>query len=80
MQLIQAKKGAVVRVVGFTGAAELEHKLRQLGLIPGDLGKVMRLAPMGGPLMIEINGRAIALGRRVAASIIDEETPCVSPS
>ena len=50
----------------------MELKLRQLGLLPGDLARVMRHAPFGGPIMIEVNGRTIALGKGVAAKIAVE--------
>jgi ferrous iron transport protein A len=72
MTLIQAKTGQSVRIMSFIGGVGLEHKLRQLGLVPGDKAKVLRHAPLGGPILVEVDGRSIALGRGVAAKVIVE--------
>ncbi len=79
MALIQVVSGTSVRIVGFTSGHELESKLRQLGVLPGDVAKVIRQAPLGGPFLIEISGREIALGQGIAAKIKVEEIECVSP-
>jgi ferrous iron transport protein A len=50
----------------------LRTKLRQYGLHMGDSLRVLRAAPLGGPLLIEVNGREIALGRSVAEKIMVE--------
>lgn len=52
--------------------SRLRSKLRQHGLHIGDCIQVLRLAPMGGPLLIAIHGREIALGRTVAEKIFVE--------
>jgi len=38
-------------------------------LYPGDRVRVLRAAPLGGPLLVEVNGREIAIGRGVAENI-----------
>lgn len=50
----------------------LQAKLRQYGLHIGDCVRVLRSAPLGGPLLVEVNGREIALGRGVAEKIFVE--------
>ncbi len=50
----------------------LRKKLVQYGLHLGDRLHVLRVAPMGGPLLVEVNGREIALGRTVAKKILVE--------
>jgi ferrous iron transport protein A len=50
----------------------LRKKLVQYGLHLGDRLHVLRVAPMGGPLLVEVNGREIALGRAVAKKILVE--------
>jgi ferrous iron transport protein A len=72
MTLIQAKTGQTVRILSFKGGVGLEHKLRQLGLVPGDSARVLRHAPLGGPILVEVDGRSIALGRGVASKVIVE--------
>jgi len=78
MRLLEIGNGNFVRVVGFDGGHHMQHKLRQLGILPGDCIRVVRQAPFGGPFLLEVGGREIALGRRIAARILVEETECVS--
>ena len=72
MTLIQVETGKTVRIMSFKGGVGLEHKLRQLGLVPGDNARVLRHAPFGGPILVEVEGRSIALGRGVASKVIVE--------
>jgi ferrous iron transport protein A len=76
--LLQFSPGALVRVIDFDGGANLRSKLIQYGIHPGDCLKVLRQAPLGGPLLVECNQREIALGRGVADKIIVERDPCDS--
>ena len=50
----------------------LRKKLMQYGLHVGDHLHVLRIAPLGGPLLVEANGREVALGRAVAEKILVE--------
>jgi ferrous iron transport protein A len=72
MTLIQVKTGQTVKIKHFEGGANFEHKLRQLGLVPGDNARVLRHAPLGGPILVEVGGRSIALGRGVASRVVVE--------
>ncbi len=78
MQLLRVENGRWVRIVGIGGSRGLENKLRQLGLSPGDCTRVLRQAPLGGPLLLEVSGRTIAVGRRIAAQIEVEDSECAS--
>ena len=72
INLLQAPIGGRVRIHSFSGGKGVARKLRQYGLFAGDEARLLRLAPLGGPLLIEINGREIALGRGVAAAVLVE--------
>ncbi|HSG44673.1 MAG TPA: FeoA family protein [Anaerolineales bacterium] len=50
----------------------LKAKLVQYGLHVGDSLQVVRVAPLGGPVLISVNDREIALGRAVAEKIFVE--------
>lgn len=57
----------------------LRSKLKTYGLHVDDRMHVLRAAPLGGPLLVEVNGREIALGRTVAEKILVEvEVECAS--
>ncbi len=76
MSLLELGKGKKARIVGFQGSHDLQGKLRQLGIIPGDQVTVLRVAPLEGPVLLEVLGREIALGRKIAGQILIEEMPC----
>jgi len=69
MKLLDAPKKKLVRIITYTGGKGVDLKLRQLGLTPGREVRVLRLAPLGGPVMVDVDGRSVALGRGIAARI-----------
>lgn len=70
MTLLEIPIGGQARLIKI--GEGLRSKLRQYGLHVGDCIRVVRAAPLGGPLLVEINGREIALGRGVAEKILVE--------
>jgi ferrous iron transport protein A len=78
IHLLQIPPGTTVRVIDFDGGINLRSKLTQYGIHPGDCVRVLRKAPLGGPLLVECNQREIALGRGVADKIIVENNSCDS--
>lgn len=50
----------------------LKTKLVQYGLHVGDSLQVLRVAPLGGPVLVKVNEREIALGRAVTEKIFVE--------
>ena len=62
-----------VQVTVLSTREAVRAKLAQHGLYPGDRLRVVRTAPLGGPLLIQVNGRELAIGRGVAESIIVRE-------
>jgi len=73
MKLIDVEIGKSFRILRFDGGIWLENKLRQLGLLPGSSVRMLRQAPWGGPIMVEVDGRTIAIGRGIASKIYVEE-------
>jgi ferrous iron transport protein A len=74
--LLQISPGDSVRVIDFDGGINLRSKLTQYGIYPGDCLRLLRKAPLGGPLLVACNDREIALGRGVAEKIIVELQHC----
>lgn len=70
MTLLEVPVGSSVRLKSVDDA--LRKKLVQYGLHAGDHLHVLRAAPLGGPLLVEVNGREVALGRAVAEKILVE--------
>jgi ferrous iron transport protein A len=73
--LVNVPSGEQARLVSVS--ERMLRKLRQYGLHLGDTLRVLRSAPMGGPLLVEVNGRELALGRAVAEKLF-VETECES--
>jgi Fe2+ transport system protein FeoA len=69
MILQEVKSGSLVRITGFSGNRNLERKLRQLGLMPGDLARILRIAPFNGPFLLEVSGREIAVSNDITSKI-----------
>jgi ferrous iron transport protein A len=69
MSLLDAPKGITVRIIDYRGGKGVGHKLRQLGLYPGREIVILRYAPLGGPVMIDAQGRSVALGRGIASRV-----------
>jgi len=72
MNLLQIKNGRWVKVVGFRGGHGMERRLSQLGFIPGNKIRIIRSAPFHGPLLVQVEGREVVLGRGVAEHILVE--------
>lgn len=69
MNLLGSPKGKTVRITDYSGGKGVSFKLRQLGLCPGREVKVLRYAPMGGPILVDVEGRSVALGRGIASRV-----------
>lgn len=62
------------RVIGFDPAAKAyRKKLLSMGLTPGTEFSVVRYAPMGDPIEIQVRGFALTLRKDEAASVLVEK-------
>lgn len=70
MTLAEVRVGDRVRVNGWKDAALAVH-LAGVGLHLGDEAVVLRAAPLGGPLLVELpaTGVRVAIARAVAARV-----------
>ena len=71
------RTGAIARVLAYApGGAAYRQKLLSMGLTPGTQLRVIRVAPFGDPLVIEVRGYQLSLRKAEAATlIVDEITP-----
>jgi Fe2+ transport system protein FeoA len=65
--LAQGEKCAVVLAVGGHG---MVRRLAEMGLTPGTEVRVIRAAPMRGPVELSVRGVSLALGRGVARRVL----------
>ena len=72
MNILDIENGRWVKVMDFREGRGVEARLSQMGFLPGNKIRVIRSAPFRGPLLIEVEGREIVLGRGVARKILVE--------
>lgn len=75
-RLIDIEKGIQVKIASFEGEPRYMTKLNKYGLYPGDLARVVRFAPFDGPVLLEVRGMEIALGKNIAERILVEVEAC----
>jgi ferrous iron transport protein A len=73
IQLAMATPGKLVTVTGFRGGFGLQRRLADMGLTPGVQVKVIN-TERHGPVLIELRGSRLALGRGVTRHILVEES------
>jgi ferrous iron transport protein A len=72
-----------VRVIMIDGGHRVRAHLNTLGIHVGDWLTVVERAPFRGPVLVEINGTRLALGRGIAAKVqveIDGSVESLAPS
>ena len=69
MTLADLPFGTPARVVHLGVCGELEAELMELGIVPGTTVRVVRAAPFGDPLEVDVAGARLALRRAVAGLV-----------
>lgn len=70
--LISIKEGAEATVISLTGGLPFQSRLRTMGIREGKLLKVVAIHPFAGPIVVEVDGREVTLGRGIAQRIMVE--------
>lgn len=73
VDLANVKPGRRVKVIRIQGGLGVRQRLSCLGIHPGDSMTVQTSGIMQGPIVVNIHGNKIALGRGVAAKVLVEE-------
>jgi len=74
MTLDQVYENKKATVIDIQGGQRVRQRLGQMGIHPGDVITILRYGALRGPILIEIHGSQVALGRGIAAKVIVEET------
>ena len=70
--LAELPVGSSGRVQSFTAGSRGAMRLREMGILPGTVLRVVRLAPLGDPLEIDVRGFHLSLRKLEAAEILVE--------
>ena len=68
--LTSLRAGEAAQIVAIHGEAHLVLRMLELGLVSGTPIRLLRAAPLGGPLQIEVGGFLLSL-RRSEADAVD---------
>lgn len=66
------REGTTVMVREIIGGRRVLTRLFEMGLIPNTMVRIVRVMPHG-PLLIEVRGSKVALGRGIAMKVMVEE-------
>jgi len=61
--------GQSARVSQLSNDASVRHRLMEMGLVKGSKIKVVRFAPMGDPIDVEVRGYHLSLRKNEARSV-----------
>jgi ferrous iron transport protein A len=78
IELTKAPCNQALEVMTFSGDAGWEKRFEAMGIRKGRYIRKIASQPFGGPVVIEVNGSKISLGRNIAAKI--EVEVLASPS
>jgi len=73
VRLDEVEPGKTVKVLSIEGGRGVRQKLADLGILPGQLIKVVRSAPLLGPLMVSGRNGTFFIGRGMAKKVVVEE-------
>jgi ferrous iron transport protein A len=62
--------GQTADVIKVSGVDGIAVRLREMGFVPGEAVRLLRLAPLGDPLKCMIQGSRIAIRNREAKRVI----------
>ncbi|MGQ4872503.1 MAG: FeoA family protein [Promethearchaeia archaeon] len=64
--------GEKVKVIKVNAGWNAKRRLANLGVVPGEYITKKRAAPLKGPVIVEVKGTELAIGRGLASKIIVE--------
>lgn len=71
--LVNIDNGKKVRILKISGGRGVRQHLQCLGLHVGDIVTLKKSSFLGGPVLLEVNGYDVAIGKGVASKIEVEE-------
>jgi len=67
--LESAPPGTPLQVVAIQGGREVRARLAALGILPGVELRVVNRGPLGGPVLVDVAGTRVAIGRGLARKV-----------
>lgn len=73
LTIAEIRSGQAFRIIHLAAVGEIRRRLLDMGFIRGAIGRVLRKAPLRGPVELELLGYKISLRRAEARDILVEE-------
>ncbi len=73
LTLVAVKRDAQVEVVEIQGGWGVRQRLNQMGIHPRDRITVKKGGIMKGPMLVEVHGMDVAIGRGMAQKVLVKE-------
>ncbi len=72
LPLHELKVGQHGTIVGVGGEGAIKRRMMDMGLVPGTVVRVVRVAPLGDPIEFRIKGYSLSLRRSEARNVTVE--------
>lgn len=72
VSIINLKEGQKGKVTFIRGNHKVIRRLLDMGIVPGTIISLMKIAPFAGPAEIAVRSSSLALGRAIAANVFVE--------
>ncbi len=69
MPLVDVPENTKVQIVSFSGGYNFVRRLQEMGLVPGQIAKIIRNSKVG-PVEVSVMGSNLAIGRGIASKIL----------
>ena len=73
LNLDQIKPGVTVKVKKVSAAGNLQRRILALGIIPGSIMEVIKVAPLGDPIEVKLRSSNLMIRKEEAQNISVEE-------
>jgi ferrous iron transport protein A len=73
--LAKVALGGEARITSVGAPGPMRRRLMDMGLVPGEVVKVVKVAPLGDPIEVTVKSYCLSLRRKEAEGIAVEVTP-----
>jgi ferrous iron transport protein A len=74
-ELSKLALGSTGRVMKLGALGPMRRRLMDMGLVPGEMVKVTKVAPLGDPIEISVKSYSLSLRKKEAEEIVVEVAP-----
>lgn len=67
--------GEQARITAVGAIGPMKRRLMDMGLVPGEIVKVLKVAPLGDPIEVTVKSYSLSLRKKEAEGIAVEVTP-----